>query len=372
MAQRDPYEVLGVNRSASADELKSAFRRLARQYHPDVNPNDSTAEDKFKEINEAYGLLSDADRRARFDQFGIREDQPGGGDYFAGGAGIGDLFDMFFGNMGGQTGGRSRGRDGADLRFDMRISLAEVITGVSKDVELNRLKKCAACNGFGTEGGTQPETCPQCKGQGIVMQVRNTVLGQMRTQTTCGRCNGAGTVITSPCQTCKGRQVVHVKESVRLDIPAGVEAGATLHLGGRGNEGIGGGHPGDLYVVLDVESDERFEREGQTLYTHADLTFAQAALGDELEIDGVDASYPFDIPAGTQPGTQVKIKNAGLPPLHGGRRGDLIVVCDVSIPTKLSAEQANLIKQLAEAGGETIPKGHEKHGVLGSIFGKKH
>lgn len=369
MATSDPYAVLGVSRSASADELKTAYRKLARQHHPDVNPNNPAAEEKFKEIGQAYAILSDPEKRARYDQFGIADDQPGGADFFGGG-GIGDLFDMFFG-AGASAGSARRGRDGGDLRVDVGISLKEVITGAKREVVIDRMKRCEACNGNGTEGGKPPETCPTCRGQGVVSRVQNTFLGQVRTQAPCGRCGGTGTIVTEPCLTCHGRQLVQVREKVDLDIPPGVETGATMHVSGRGNDGIGHGQPGDLYVVISVENDRRFERDGQTLYSHAELTYAQVALGDELEIDGVDANVPFDVPAGTQPGTKIRVKGAGLPPLHGGRRGDLVVICDVQIPTKLSPGQAELIKQLAEVSGEPLPKGHEKHGLLGGIFGKK-
>jgi molecular chaperone DnaJ len=372
MAQRDPYEVLGVSRGASADDLKSAYRRLARQFHPDVNPNNAEAEEKFKEIGQAYAVLGDPEKRARFDQFGVLDDQPQTGDFFNGGAGINDLFDMFFGGVAGGGGNRRQGRDGADLRLDLTISLADVITGVKREVEVTRLVQCDACHGVGTEGGKPPDKCAHCGGQGVVSQVRNTFMGQMRTSTTCPSCAGAGVIIKTPCPVCRGRQVIQKAEKSELDIPPGVESGATMHVSGRGNDGIGGGHPGDLYVVLDVKSDKRFERDGQSLYTHIDLTFAQAALGDELEIEGVDASLPLDIPAGTQPNAQIRVKNAGLPPLHGGRRGDLIVVCAVQVPTKLDATQADLIRQLATASGEELPKGHEKGSLLGGLFGKKH
>ncbi|MHB8637854.1 MAG: molecular chaperone DnaJ [Fimbriimonadaceae bacterium] len=372
MAQRDPYEVLGVARNASADDLKLAYRRLARQYHPDVNPNDPAAEEKFKEIGQAYAVVGDPEKRARFDQFGVLDDQPAGPDFFAAGGGINDLFDMFFGGAAGGNAGRRQGRDGADLRIDLTITLGEVITGVKREVELTRLVACEACHGVGTEGGKPPDRCSSCNGQGVIAQTRNTFMGQMTTRTTCPNCAGAGVVIKTPCSVCRGRQSVQRTETTELDIPPGVESGATMHVGGRGNEGVGGGQSGDLYVVLDVKKDPRFERDRQTLVTNIDLTFAQAALGDELEIEGVDASLDLDIPAGTQPNAQIRIRGAGLPPLHGGRRGDLMVVCNVLVPKKLDSAQADLIRQLAAASGEELPKGHEKSSLLGGLFGKKH
>ena len=369
---RDPYEILGVSKSATADEIKSAYRKLARQHHPDVNPNNPEAEELFKEVGNAYAVLSDPEKRARFDRFGTTDDQqPSAGDFFGGGGGINDIFDMFFGNSGG-GGQRRQGRDGADLRTDVTISLVDVVNGVKREIDINRLATCTACHGVGTEGGKPPETCPTCKGQGQVSQIRNTFVGQVRTSTTCPTCSGTGHLIKDPCKVCRGRMVVQTSEKVTLDIPPGVETGSTMQVGGRGNDGTGGGHPGDLYVVLSVDMNPSFERDGQNLYTRIDLTFAQAALGDSLTIDGVDAPIDFEVPAGTQPGAQIRNKGVGLPPLHGGRRGDVYVVCDVVIPKKLDDAQVQLIKQLAQASGETMPKGAEKHSLLGGLFGKKH
>ncbi len=232
--------------------------------------------------------------------------------------------------------------------------------------------KCDGCSGVGTEGGVAPDKCAHCNGQGVVSQIKNTFMGQMRTTVTCPSCAGAGVIIKTPCTVCRGRQVVQKAEKSELDIPPGVESGATMHVGGRGNDGVGAGHPGDLYVVLDVKSDKRFERDGQTLFTHIDLTFAQVSLGDELEIEGVEGPLELNVPAGTQPNSQIRIKGHGLPPLHGGRRGDMVVVCGVQVPTKLDAAQADLIRQLAIASGEELPKGHEKQSLLGGLFGKKH
>jgi molecular chaperone DnaJ len=368
MPQRDPYEVLGVSRDAQADEIKSAYRRLARQHHPDVNPNDPNAEEKFKEIGEAYAILSDPERRARFDRFGT--DEAPQADFFAGNAGFGDLFDMFFGATG--AGPRSRGRDGADLRLNQELTLQEVITGVKREVEIQRAVACDACGGNGTADGRPPATCPTCQGQGMVSQIRNTFVGQVRTAVTCPTCQGAGTSVSDPCKVCRGRKVTVKTEKITLEIPPGVETGATMQLNNQGNEGVDGGRPGDLYVVLSVQEDGRFERDGQTLYSRVPVTFAQASLGDTVAVPGVDADYELEVPAGTQPGARLRIKHGGLPPLHGGRRGDLIAVIQLSVPTKLNPTQVDLIKRLAEASGEAVPKGESHHGgVLGGLFGKK-
>jgi molecular chaperone DnaJ len=371
MAKRDPYEVLGVPRDASADEIKSAYRRLARRYHPDVNPEDPTAEDKFKEIGEAYSVLSDPEKRNRFDRFGVADEVSGAGDFFhAGAGGIQDIFEMFFGGMAGAGRTRAQGRNGEDVRVDVKVSLQEVITGTHKDVNVNRSVLCSECSGTGAEGGTQPEKCASCQGQGVVTRVQNTLLGPMRTSMTCGTCGGQGTVIKNPCKKCRGRMVVTESSRVGITIPAGVETGQTMQLPGQGGEGVGMGLSGDLYVVLEVAEDERFEREGQTLYTTFYSTYAQSVLGDTVEVEGVDQNYTIDVPAGTQPQTLITVKNAGLPPLHGGRRGDLIVVTQITVPEKVSDAQEKLLREFAELGGEPAPKGPGK-GLLGGLFGKK-
>jgi molecular chaperone DnaJ len=371
MAVKDPYEVLGVARGASADEIKSAYRRLARRYHPDVNPDDPTAEEKFKEVGEAYSILNDPQRRARFDQYGATDES---NDQFFGGAGnISDLFDMFFGGMGGMGGGGRvrRGRDGEDIRVDVELSLHDVIHGARREVEVDRMAECDACHGTGAEGGAQPDTCPTCRGQGMVASVRNTFLGQVRTTSPCPTCHGTGIQIKNPCHKCSGRMVVPERATVVVNIPPGVESGTRMQVPGQGSDGVGEGRQGDLYVFLNVKEDPRFERHGQTLVTRLDVSFAQAALGDQISLEGVDETVDVNIGPGTQPGTQITVKNAGLPPLHGGRRGDMVVLVQVKVPTKISEAQAKLIRELAELSGEGQPKGDDRGGLLGGLFGKK-
>lgn len=369
MTNRDLYEVLGVSRNASADEIKSAFRALARKYHPDVNQNKAEAEEKFKEIGEAYAVLSDPEKRAQYDRFGTTE---GMGDPFFGGnaANFGDLFEMFFGNMGGQGPRRQPGRPGEDVRADVTLTLKDVVTGVSKEITVRRSKACDSCSGSGVEGGGQPETCPNCKGQGMVTQVRQTFIGSVRTSSPCPTCSGEGTIIRNKCKACNGKGQVMEKATLTADLPAGVETGATLHLPGQGGRGVQGGRNGDLYVVITVAEDERFEREGMTLHTWLDITFAQAALGDRILVDGVDSQHEVTVPAGTQPGDEVVIGQAGLPPLHGGRRGDLIVHFSIAVPTKVNADQKALMIQLAESLGEPLPQS-EKPSLLSGIFKRK-
>lgn len=372
MAVRDPYEVLGVSRNAERDEIKSAYRKLARQLHPDVNPNDPTAEEKFKEVGEAYAVLSDDERRARYDQFGTTDEQAGPGDFFAGG-GISDLFDAFFGGAagGGQQARRRSGRDGEDVQTQIVISLADVLTGVRQTVKYRRASKCDTCGGNGTESGNPPETCSTCKGAGVVSAVRNTFLGQVRTQTTCGTCRGEGTVIKSPCRTCRGSKFIEKPAEQEVAIPAGVESGSTMRVPGLGGEGLGAGRPGDLYVSIEVEDDGRFERRGTSLFTLLEISFAQAALGDELQLAGVDKAVAINVPPGTQPGTPIVLRGEGLPPLHGGRRGDLAVQINVKVPTDLTDTQVNHLREFAEMRGESVPKGQDSGGFLGGLFGRK-
>jgi molecular chaperone DnaJ len=368
---RDPYEVLGVSRNASADEIKSAYRKLARKYHPDVNRDDPTAEDKFKEASNAYEILSDEEKKARFDQYGTTEGMPQD-PFFGGGnaGGFGDLFDMFFGAAGAQGGGRrSAAQDGDDLRADVQVSLKEVLTGVTKEVDVERAASCDACNGNGVEGGGQAPTCTNCNGAGAVTSIKSTFLGQVRTQTVCPRCQGSGFLITNPCKKCNGKGARVVTEKVTVNIPAGVETGQRIQMGGHGSDGIRGGRPGDLFVFIHVPEEDPFIRRGQHLLTGYDVTVAQAILGDEVTIDGVEGELTFEIPSGAQPGQQVIIRGQGLPPIHGGKRGDLVVELTVVIPKKVSETEAKIIRDFAELRGEPIPKG--KDGFLGGIFGKK-
>jgi molecular chaperone DnaJ len=370
MAQRDPYDVLGVIRTANADEIKSAYRKLARKYHPDVNRDDPSAEDKFKEASNAYEILSDPEKKARFDQYGTTEGMPQD-PFFGGGnaGGFGDLFDMFFGAGGAQGGRRSAAQDGDDLRADVQVTLKEVLTGVSKEVEVERDAKCDSCGGNGVEGGGQAPTCTNCQGSGVVTSIKSTFLGQVRTQTVCARCSGTGFLITNPCKKCQGKGVRDVSEKVTVNIPAGVENGNRIQMSGLGSDGIRGGRPGDLYVFLHIPDDGPFVRHGQHLLTGYDVTVAQAILGDEVTLDGIEGELGFDIPAGAQPGQQVILKGQGLPPIHGGKRGDLVVELTVVIPKKVSETEAKIIRDFAELRGEKIPK--EKDGFLGGIFGKK-
>jgi len=366
---KDPYDVLGVPRDSEANEIKSAYRRLARKYHPDVNPNDPTAEEKFKEIGEAYSILSDPEKKNRFDRTGSADENPD--PFFGGSGGFGDIFEMFFGG-GGFSSQRQRrqGRDGEDLRADVEITLSEVVTGTHKDIAVRRMAQCSECNGTGSEGGAPPVQCPHCQGSGSITQTRNTFIGTVRTSSPCPHCGGVGSTISSPCSKCRGQGLVREESRVSVTIPPGVEEGSTMHLPGQGSEGTGYGRPGDLYVVLHVKEDARFERDSRNLITRVNITFVQACLGDDIVVPGVDGEYELHVSAGTQPGEVQAIRDGGLPPLHGGKRGDLLVIVQVTVPDRLGTEEIDLLKQFAELRGEPIPD-TSSHSIFGNLFGKK-
>lgn len=363
----DPYAVLGVSKSASQDEIKSAYRRLARQNHPDVNPGNPEAEEKFKEISQAYAILSDPQKRTRYDQTGSADEQfAGQGDFFAGG-GFGDLFEAFFG-----AGGRvEQNNNGDDLRASASISLADVLTGTERTVSYRRSATCESCDGLGTADKSQPAKCVACAGTGVVTSVKQTFIGAVRTQAPCGRCRGTGQLIENPCSKCHGEGVRPESTEVTVEIPAGIETGQTLRVSGRGSDGVRGGQTGDLYVTVNVKQDPKFVRQGTSLSTQIDVTFAQAAIGDQIEIEGIAGKLEVNLEQGTQPGDVLRIKGEGLPRLHGGNRGDLFITVDVAVPKKLSEAEEALLKEFAELRGEPIPQGAQKGGIFANLFKSK-
>ncbi|MCE9559212.1 MAG: molecular chaperone DnaJ [Armatimonadetes bacterium] len=372
MASKDLYEVLGVSKTATADDIRTAFRKLAREHHPDVNPGNPAAEERFKEINEANTVLSDPEKRQAYDQYGTTDGAPPQGPFFGGGGGggLGDIFDMFFGEQSGARGGRrTSGVPGEDLRAEVNLVLKDVLDPQERTIRYRKPSKCESCKGSGVEGRGPAETCPTCKGAGAVNRVQQTFLGQIRTSVPCSNCNGQGVIIKNPCKTCRGQGLTRQEVEKEIKIPAGVADGQQMHVAGGGGDGLKGGQAGDLYVVLNVEEDDRFVRDGVHLQTGLEISFPQATLGDVLKFEGLSGDLDITVPAGTQPGTTFRIRGEGVPPLHGGTRGDLFVEVKVHVPTKLSEGEERLVRELAELFGEN-PRG-SSGGFLGGFFKKK-
>jgi molecular chaperone DnaJ len=353
-SKRDYYEVLGVTRTANEQEIKSAYRRLAIQYHPDKNPGNHEAEEKFKEAAEAYSVLSDQEQRRRYDRFGHAGVSGGaagaGAGWGAPGFGgiediLGDLFG--FGDVfGGRTGSsrRTAAQRGADLRYDLEISLEDAANGMTAQLRIPRLETCEECEGSGAKAGTQAETCQTCSGAGQVRYQQ----GFFSVARTCSTCRGTGKIIKTPCEKCQGAGRIEREKSMEVKIPAGVETGSRLRIAGEGEAGAQGGSSGDLYVVIHVAEHEDFERQGSNLYSSVPVTFAQAALGAQVNIKTLSAQHDLKIPAGTQTGTVFRVKGQGMPVLGGRGRGDLFVSVTVVTPTTLTREQRKLLEQLAE------------------------
>ncbi len=369
--KRDYYEVLSVERTASEGEIKTAYRRLAMQFHPDRNPNNPAAEDKFKECSEAYAVLSDADKRAAYDRFGHQAvgGAGGGGNPFAGGGGpfasggfqqgdLGDIFGDLFGemfNMGGQRGGgggrASRAQRGRDLKSDMSLTFEEAVFGVEREIKIKRMETCDTCSGTGSEGRKEPETCQQCGGRG---QIR-TQQGFFSVARTCPVCSGTGQVIRNPCHTCHGDTRVAKEHTLLVKVPAGVESDTRIRYSGEGDAGRFDGPGGDLYVVLNVKPHAFFERDGDDLHCSMPISFPQAALGTDLEIKTLDGVEAIKVPEGTQSGREFRLRGKGVPHLNAHGKGDLIVEVLVETPSKLSKRQKELMRELAE----TMPVANE-------------
>ncbi len=364
--KRDYYEILGVGRDADGAELKRAYRKLALELHPDRNPSDSEAEARFKEASEAYQVLSDPEKRGLYDRFG--HDGPRGGGFGGGFSNMGDIFSAFsdiFGDMfGGFAGGSSRASArGADLETQVALTLAEVATGVAKEIKIRRRVACGECSGSGAAPGTGRERCQQCGGRGQVMHQQ----GFLMIQTTCPICRGEGTIVRKPCPTCRGNGLTMAEENFQVNVPAGVEDGATLRLAGRGEAAPGGGQPGNLYVSLHVTTDPRFERDGADLHTLVAVSFPQAALGATIKAPSLAGDIDVEIPAGTQPGDTVSFRGKGLPHLRGRGSGDLVVHLKLVVPRTLSAEQEQILRAFASAGGDRVEPPSER----GSFWRKK-
>lgn len=352
MSKRDYYEVLGVSRTASEQDIKSAYRRLAVQHHPDKNPGDAEAEDRFKEAAEAYSVLSDGEQRRRYDRFGHAgvSSTAGAGWGAPGFGGIEDILgDLFgFGDVfgGARAGGSHRtvAQRGADLRYDLEITLEESAKGMTASLRIPRLEACETCKSTGAAEGTKPETCSTCSGSGQVRYQQ----GFFSVARTCGDCRGTGRIVKSPCESCKGSGRVERERSMEVRIPAGVETGSRMRIAGEGEAGTQGGPSGDLYVVIHVSEHDQFERQGSNLYSAVPISFGQAALGAEISIQSLEDQQQLKIPAGTQTGTVFRLKGQGMPVLGGRGRGDLFVSVTVVTPTTLSREQRKLLEQLSE------------------------
>jgi molecular chaperone DnaJ len=371
--KRDYYEVLGVSRSATEQEIKRAYRAQARKFHPDVNKHDG-AEDQFKEVNEAHEVLSNAERRAAYDRYGHAAPNGfggGGGDPFGfGGAGspFADIFESFFG--GAQAGSARRPSApprGQDIQVGIDLAFEEAVFGAEKEVEIDRLETCDVCHGTRMKDGATPPSCGTCGGSGEVRRVQQTILGQFMTSGPCPTCHGEGVTITDPCDACKGRGRSRKYRTIAVNVPAGIDDNATLRLSGQGEDGPGGGGAGNLYVKVHVKPHKYFERQGKSIQSQVGINVAQAALGDEIEIDTLEGPVVFRVPTGTQSGQQFRLRGKGVPDLRGGERGDQLVTVQVVVPKKLTDDQKELFEQLASSLGKEITQQPNNRGFFDRV-----
>ena len=355
MAKRDYYEVLGVSKTASDDELKKAYRTLAKKYHPDLNGGDKDCEEKFKEVNEAYEVLSDPQKRARYDQFGHEDPRAGGGaggygDFTGGfGGGFDDIFSAFFG---GGFGGAQRARGperGNDLRYDLTITFEEAAFGCEKEITVTREENCEECGGTGAKKGTSPTTCPTCKGTGQVQSFINTPIGRVSNVRVCDACHGSGKIIKDPCPKCNGRGRVRRNRKISIKIPAGIDNGMQIPLRRQGEPGLRGGENGDLYIFVTVRPHKLFTRENYDLYCDVTVSFTQAALGGEIDVPTLGGMIKHNLPEGTQPGAVVRLRGQGIQNLRGAGKGDMYIKINVEIPRRLTDRQKELLRQFDES-----------------------
>ena len=361
--KRDYYEVLGVNKSAGEDEIKKAYRSLAKKYHPDMNPGDKEAEVKFKEVNEAYAVLSDSEKRSKYDRFGHDAFDPtaGGGGYggFSGFSGadfdFGDIFSSFFGGATGSSRSRANAPvEGDDIAARVSVSFEEAAFGCKKEVNFARIENCPDCHGSGAEHEGDIENCPECKGLGRISVRQQTMLGYMQTQRTCQRCAGRGKIIKSPCKNCNGKGRIRINKKLEVNIPSGIDDRQNIILRGQGSAGLNGGPNGDLIIEIRVKEDKIFEREGNNIYCEIPISFVEATLGAEIDIPVLGGeTEKFKIPEGTQSGSDFTLKNKGIPDINTKRRGDLIFKVAVETPKNLNSKQKELLRAFAESIGET-------------------
>lgn len=375
MAKKDYYEVLGLEKGASEEEIKRAFRKSALKYHPDRNPGDKEAEEKFKELNEAYQVLSDPQKRSQYDQFGTTDFNGAGG--FDGGfggfdfsdlGGFGDIFDSFFGGGFGGNGKRRNGpQKGADLEYNLNLTFEEAVFGAEKQVNITRSENCEKCNGTGAKEGTSAHTCDKCGGTGQMRVQRNTPLGSFVSMSTCDKCGGKGKIITDPCPECKGKGKIRKQRKIKINVPAGVDTGNVMPIRGQGEHGNNGGPAGDLYVNIRVMPSDKFKRKGFDIYIDTHISFVKATLGVELTVPTIDGDVKYDVPAGTQPGTVFRLKGKGVPRVNSHGRGDQYVNVVVDIPKNLNQKQKEALYMYAEASGE-IPEGkHNKKSFIDKL-----
>jgi len=368
-AKRDYYEVLGVSKDASDDDIKKAYRKLAKENHPDLHPGDKECEERFKEINEAYEILSDPQKKSMYDQYGHAAFDPNAG--FGGGAGFdgfGDIFNDIFGGgfgfgdiFGSGTRRNSNGpRKGESIRTNVSITFKEAYEGCKKDITVGRVEQCPDCSGSGCKPGTSPDTCPNCKGAGTVRTTQRTPLGMVQSSAPCQQCHGTGKIIKDPCTTCKGMGKIRKQHKINVTIPAGIDDGQTVSLRGQGNAGSNGGPAGDLLVYVIVQPDAKFERDGANILLEQDISYAQAALGGEIKVPTMDGDVNLNIPEGTQTGSVFRMRGKGMPYLRGSGRGDQYVSVHVVVPKKLTDEQKDLLRKFAESVGDDTPKGRKR------------
>lgn len=356
MSRRDYYEVLGLDRSASAEEIKKAYRNLAKKYHPDFNKDDREAEKKFNEIKEAYDVLIDPQKRDQYDRFGHQESFAGRGSGFEGFGGfnfggIDDIFEQFFGGMGGRR--RPPGPEqGNHLRYDLDITLEEAFHGGTKEIRIPRTESCPECSGTGAKTGTNPETCPTCRGTGQQQVSRNTMFGRFMSVQVCSQCRGEGKIIRNPCSACSGQGRVVKDRKIEVKIPVGIEDGTHLRISGGGEAGLRGGPPGDLYVVIKIRPHKKFQRQASDLILEVPISISQAALGVEMEVPTIDSTATLRVPEGTQHDTTFRLKGHGMPHLRGSGKGDLRVKVKLNVPRRLSPRQKELLMELAQLSGE--------------------
>ncbi len=358
--KRDYYEVLGVDKNADDATIKKAYRTLAKKYHPDMNPGDKEAEAKFKEVNEAYDVLSDPDKKAKYDQYGHAAFDPsaGGGAGFGGfgdfgGFDINDIFSSFFGGASGGSTRRNGPVRGDDITVRLTISFEESVFGCKKEVSYNKIQKCADCSGTGAAKGTSPKTCSACGGSGQVRVQQRTPFGIMQTQKTCDTCHGTGKIIENKCPNCRGTGFVRVPKKLEVNIPAGIDDGQQLSLRYQGSDGMNGGNAGDLYIIISVRPHSVFERDGDDLYCEVPITYAEATLGAEIEIPTLEGSMKYTIPEGTQTGTVFTLRNKGVTRVNSKVRGNLYITVVVEVPKNLTSEQKNLLEKFAASCGES-------------------